>query len=137
MKQRVPVSQIMAKVLIAVPTNKKISEVNELFKEYNIRHIPVTEGTKLAGVISKNDVTKLGYGAGEMDQNALNAIYDTYELKDVMVKKPLTVSPDTNIKDVAEILSEQSFHSLPVVDDDEVVGIVTTTDLVKYLLEQY
>ncbi len=137
MKQRVPVSQIMAKVLIAVPTNKKISEVNELFKEYNIRHIPVTEGTKLAGVVSKNDVTKLGYGAGEMDQNALNAIYDTYELKDVMVKKPLTVSPDTNIKDVAEILSEQSFHSLPVVDDDEVVGIVTTTDLVKYLLEQY
>ncbi|MDO3386168.1 CBS domain-containing protein, partial [Gilvimarinus sp. SDUM040013] len=104
------------KVLIAVPTNKKISEVNELFKEYNIRHIPVTEGAKLAGVISKNDVTKLGYGAGEMDQNALNAIYDTYELKDVMVKKPLTVSPDTNIKDVAEILSEQSFHSLPVVD---------------------
>lgn len=137
MKQRVPVSQIMAKVLIAVPTNKKISEVNELFKEYNIRHIPVTEGTKLAGVISKNDVSKLGYGAGEMDQNALDAIYDTYELKDVMVKKPLTVSPDTNIKDVAEILSEQSFHSLPVVDDDEVVGIVTTTDLVKYLLEQY
>lgn len=137
MKQRVPVSQIMAKVLIAVPTNKKISEVNELFKEYNIRHIPVIEGAKLAGVISKNDVTKLGYGAGEMDQNALNAIYDTYELKDVMVKKPLTVSPDTNIKDVAEILSEQSFHSLPVVDDDEVVGIVTTTDLVKYLLEQY
>lgn len=137
MKQRVPVSQIMAKVLIAVPTNKKISEVNELFKEYNIRHIPVTEGTKLAGVISKNDVSKLGYGAGVMDQNALNAIYDTYELKDVMVKKPLTVSPDTNIKDVAEILSEQSFHSLPVVDDDEVVGIVTTTDLVKYLLEQY
>lgn len=137
MKQRVPVSQIMAKVLIAVPTNKKISEVNELFKEYNIRHIPVTEGTKLAGVISKNDVSKLGYGAGVMDQNALNVIYDTYELKDVMVKKPLTVSPDTNIKDVAEILSEQSFHSLPVVDDDEVVGIVTTTDLVKYLLEQY
>ncbi|WP_353164517.1 CBS domain-containing protein [Empedobacter brevis] len=137
MKQRVPVAQIMAKVLIAVPANKKISEVNELFKEYNIRHIPVTEGTKLVGVISKNDVSKLGYGVGEIDQNALNMMYDTYELKDVMVKEPVTVSSETNIKDVAEILSEQSFHSLPVVDNNEVVGIVTTTDLVKYLLEQY
>lgn len=137
MKQRVPVAQIMTKVLIAVPTNKKISEVNELFKEYNIRHIPVTEGTKLVGVISKNDVSKLGYGVGEIDQNALNTMYDTYELKDVMVKEPVTVSSETNIKDVAEILSEQSFHSLPVVDNNEVVGIVTTTDLVKYLLEQY
>ena len=137
MKQRVPVAQIMTKVLIAVPANKKISEVNELFKEYNIRHIPVTEGTKLVGVISKNDVSKLGYGVGEIDQNALNMMYDTYELKDVMVKEPVTVSSETNIKDVAEILSEQSFHSLPVVDNNEVVGIVTTTDLVKYLLEQY
>ncbi|WP_312556305.1 CBS domain-containing protein [Empedobacter brevis] len=137
MKQRVPVAQIMAKVLIAVPANKKISEVNELFKEYNIRHIPVTEGTKLVGVISKNDVSKLGYGVGEIDKNALNTMYDTYELKDVMVKEPVTVSSETNIKDVAEILSEQSFHSLPVVDNNEVVGIVTTTDLVKYLLEQY
>ncbi|MGV0833049.1 CBS domain-containing protein [Empedobacter brevis] len=137
MKQRVPVAQIMAKVLIAVPANKKISEVNELFKEYNIRHIPVTVGTKLVGVISKNDVSKLGYGVGEIDQNALNTMYDTYELKDVMVKEPVTVSSETNVKDVAEILSEQSFHSLPVVDNNEVVGIVTTTDLVKYLLEQY
>ncbi len=78
MKQRVPVSQIMAKVLIAVPTNKKISEVNELFKEYNIRHIPVTEGAKLAGVISKNDVTKLGYGAGEMDQNPIRTEFSLF-----------------------------------------------------------
>lgn len=137
MKQRVPVAQIMTKVLIAVPANKKISEVNELFKEYNIRHIPVTVGTKLIGVISKNDVSKLGYGVGEIDQNTLNTMYDTYELKDVMVKEPVTVSSETNVKDVAEILSEQSFHSLPVVDNNEVVGIVTTTDLVKYLLEQY
>lgn len=137
MKQRVPVNQIMAKVLIAVPANKKLSEVNELFKEYNIRHIPITEGTKLVGVVSKNDVSRLGYGVGDVDTNALNALYDTYELKDVMVKEPVTVSSETNIKDVAEILSQQSFHSLPVVDNNEVVGIVTSTDLVKYLLEQY
>lgn len=137
MKQRVPVAQIMTNVLIAVPANKKLSEVSELFKEYNIRHIPVTEGTKLVGVISKNDVSRLGYGVGEVDQDALNALYDTYELKDVMVKQPVTVSSETNIKDVAEILSQQSFHSLPVVDNNDVVGIVTSTDLVKYLLEQY
>ncbi len=67
----------------------------------------------------------------------LNAIYDTNKLEDVMVSNPVTVTADTNIKDVAEILSKQSFHSLPVVEKDEVVGIVTTTDLVNYLLEQY
>ena len=137
MRQRVPVSQIMAKAVIVVNPTKKISEVNQMFNEYNIRHIPVVEGTKLVGGISKNDVLKIGYSTGDTHPDALNAIYDTYELKDIMVNNPVTVTADTNIKEVAEILAEQSFHSLPVVEKEEVVGIVTTTDLVKYLLDQY
>ncbi len=58
MKQRVPVSQIMAKALIVVSPTKKISEINQMFNDYGIRHIPVVEGTKLVGIISKSDVLK-------------------------------------------------------------------------------
>lgn len=137
MKQRVPVSQIMAKAVIVVNPTKKVSEVNQLFEDYDIRHIPVVNGSQLVGVVSKSDVLKIGYGAGDTHPETLNAIYDTNKLEDVMVSNPVTVTADTNIKDVAEILSKQSFHSLPVVEKDEVVGIVTTTDLVNYLLEQY
>lgn len=137
MRQRVPVSQIMAKAVIVVNPTKRISEVNQMFNEYGIRHIPVVEGTKLVGVISKNDVLKIGYTTTESHPDALNAIYDSYELKNIMVSNPVTVTADTNIKEVAEILSEQSFHSLPVVENEEIVGMVTTTDLVKYLLDQY
>lgn len=137
MRQRVPVSQIMAKAVIVVNPTKKISEINQMFNEYQIRHIPVVEGSKLIGVISKNDVLKIGYGTGDTHPDALNAIYDAHELRDIMVSNPVTVTADTNIKEVAEILSKQSFHSLPVVEDDEIVGMVTTTDLVKYLLDQY
>lgn len=137
MKQRVPVSQIMTKAVIAVPPTKKVSEVNKLFNEYGIRHIPVVEGNKLIGLVSKTDVQKLGYGIGESRPAELNAIYDTHKLTDVMVKTPITVTANTNIKDVAEILSQQSFHSLPVIENEELVGMVTSTDLIKYLLEQY
>lgn len=137
MKQRVPVSQIMAKALIVVSSTKKISEINQMFNDYGIRHIPVVEGTKLVGIISKSDVLKIGYKTGDTHPETLNSIYDAYELKDIMIHHPITVTADTNIKDVAEILSEQSFHSLPVVEKETVVGIVTTTDLVKYLLDQY
>ena len=137
MKQRVPVSQIMAKALIVVNPTKKISEVNQMFNEYGIRHIPVVDGSKIIGVISKNDVQKLGFGTSDENTEALNAIYDSFELKNVMVKNPITVTADTHIKDVAEIFYNQSFHSLPVIENEEIVGIVTTTDLVKYLLDQY
>jgi CBS domain-containing protein len=52
-------------------------------------------------------------------------------------KKLVTVSPDTTIKEVAEILASREFHALPVCEGDLLVGIVTTKDLIKYLIEQY
>ncbi|MDM1347129.1 CBS domain-containing protein [Myroides marinus] len=138
MKQRVSVSQIMAKALIAVPTNKKLSEVNQLFIEYNIRHIPVVEAETVVGIVSSNDILKIGYGVSDLDKDALDAIYDAYKLTDVMTKNPIVVTDETSIKDVAEIFSKQQFHSLPVVNkDNELQGIVTTTDMINYLIAQY
>ncbi|MGQ8867728.1 CBS domain-containing protein [Myroides sp. TSA_177.3] len=138
MKQRVPISQIMTKVLIAVPTTKKISEVNQLFTDYNIRHIPVVEGEQLVGIISSNDILKIGYSTANMDVEAINAIYDAYKLEDIMTVNPVVIEDDVTIKEVAELLVEQQFHSLPVVDKNKaLVGIVTTTDLINYLIAQY
>ena len=54
-----------------------------------------------------------------------------------MAKNPVGVSPDQTVRDVTEILSKQSFHSLPVVENGELKGVITTTDLLKYFLEQY
>ena len=138
MKQRVPVSQIMTKVLIAVPPTKKISEVNQLFTDYKIRHIPVVEGEQLVGIISSNDILKIGYSTAEMNAEAINAIYDAYQLEDIMTANPIVVDDETTIKEVAELLVNQQFHSLPVVDKNRtLVGIVTTTDLINYLIAQY
>jgi CBS domain-containing protein len=58
-------------------------------------------------------------------------------IEQIMVKNPIKVTSNITIKSVAEILAKNEFHALPVVDLDELVGIVTTTDLLKYLLEQY
>ncbi|UYW02276.1 CBS domain-containing protein [Flavobacterium agricola] len=137
MKQRVPVSHIMAKGLLVITPNKKVSEAYQLLNEYDIRHLPVVEGTKLVGVISKNDLSKAGYVTPEMNETAIMEIYSAYKVEDIMVKNPVAITADTNIKEAAELLAQQSFHSLPVVDNNEVVGIITTTDLIKYLIDQY
>lgn len=60
-----------------------------------------------------------------------------FTVEQVMAKKLTTVSPDTTIREVAEILSKKEFHALPVVHGQLLVGIVTTTDIIKYLLSQY
>jgi CBS domain-containing protein len=54
-----------------------------------------------------------------------------------MTAHPKSISSDTPIRDVAEILVNEDFHSLPVVDEGKIVGIVTSTDILKYMLEQY
>jgi CBS domain protein len=71
------------------------------------------------------------------EEEVTSVVYDMYTIPQIMAKSPLTVDASTSIKEVAEILSQQSFHSIPVVENGKLVGLVTTTDLVKYLLEQY
>jgi len=60
-----------------------------------------------------------------------------FSVEQVMAKKLVLISPETSIKEAAEILSNNEFHALPVCEGELLVGILTTTDLIKYLIEQY
>jgi CBS domain-containing protein len=75
--------------------------------------------------------------AVEEDEVVDVMVYNMFTIDQVMTKNLTTVSPNTSIKEVAEILSTKEFHALPVVEDKLLVGIVTTTDIIKYLLKQY
>ena len=63
-----------------------------------------------------------------------NAIYNMLSIEQVMVKNVVKTNSKTTIKEVVEILSKNEINALPVVDNTELVGIVTTTDLLLYLL---
>ena len=138
MKQRVPVSQIMTKELVTLNPTQSLYDAEKLFNKHSIRHIPVVEGERVTGVISRSDLLRISYAdINENEETVDSIVYDAYTIPQVMTRIPVTVESDTTIKEVAEILSKQSFHSIPVVDKGKLVGIVTTTDLIKYLLEQY
>ncbi|MCF2219680.1 MULTISPECIES: CBS domain-containing protein [Chryseobacterium] len=142
MKQRIPVSQIMTKDLITLNVSNTLYDAEKLFKNHKIRHIPVVEDKKLLGVLSYSDLLKISYAdveeAEDVETDGVSAVvYDIFSISQVMTKSPMIVEPNTTIKEVVEILSEQSFHSIPVVENGELKGIVTTTDILKYLLKQY
>lgn len=138
MRQRVPVSQIMSKELVTLTPDQSLYEAERLFKKHHIRHIPVVEGDKLIGIVSYSDLLRISFAdMTDGEEEVTSVVYDMYTIPQIMAKTPLTVTADTSIKEVAEILAAQSFHSIPVVDNGKLVGLVTTTDLIKYLLEQY
>ncbi|WP_396170531.1 CBS domain-containing protein, partial [Flavobacterium sp.] len=64
-------------------------------------------------------------------------VYNMFSVEQVMTKNLTTIFPETTIKEAAEILSKNEFHALPVIENGSLVGIVTTTDLIKYLIDQY
>lgn len=141
MKKREPVSHIMSKNLYKVNLSNTLREVNSLFQNHPIRHIPVVSGEKLVGIISKTDLLRVSYGGnfGVDQQSGVDeAIFDMFTIAQLMAKEPKTVGPDTTIHNAAEILTENEFHALPVTDSNgNLEGIITTTDVIKYLLDQY
>ncbi len=138
MKQRVPVSQIMSKKLVTLSPTQSLYDAERMFKKNKIRHIPVVEDGKIIGIVSYSDLLRISFADMTSDEDEVTSVvYDMYTIPQIMAKTPLTVTSDTTIKEVAEILSKQSFHSIPVLENEKLVGIVTTTDLLNYLLEQY
>ena len=114
-------------------------EAKDMMEKNHIRHLPVTSGDKLEGIISLTDIHRISFGANFGQQAAVDAsIFEMLTVAQVMKNNPTTITPDTQIREVAEMLAVEEFHALPVVDDDgNLEGIVTTTDLMKFLLEQY
>jgi CBS domain-containing protein len=138
MKKREPISHIMTKSVITANENDDLRKVVEKLKQNTIRHIPIVKGKEVVGIISRTDINRLTFGAlFEGQEGADEAILDMLTISQVMTSKPKTVSSDTIIRDLAEIFVKEEFHALPVVDNGELKGIVTTTDVVKYFLEQY
>ena len=139
MKHRVPVSEIMTKNLIKLNLNDDLTKAEHLFKKNKIRHIPVVNGNKIIGMLSYTDLLRISFVDAVDDDAEIvdTTVYNLFTIEQVMAKKVVTVSAETTIRETAEILSQNEFHALPVCIGDLLVGIVTTTDLIKYLLKQY
>lgn len=88
-------------------------------------------------MLSKVDLQKISF-VNTIDGDQLTtALFDGLNIEQVMTKDVKVVQKDDTIYDVAIILSKNEFHSLPVLENEKLVGIVTTTDLIKYLVDQY
>jgi len=139
MKERVPVSHIMTENVVTVTTVDELTTAEALFKKHNIRHIPVLDGKNIVGMLSYTDLMRISFAdAIDEDENEVDTmVYNMFSIGQVMAKNVVTIPINATIKEVAQFLADKEYHALPVVDKNKLAGIVTTTDLIKYLLEQY
>ncbi len=139
MKKRTPVSKIMTSDVITLNQTNSLETAEMLFKQNRIRHIPVVKGDTIIGMLSYTDLLRISFADAidENEQDVDTVVYEMFTIEQVMAKNLVSVTSTTTIKEVAEILSKKEFHALPVVDNGKLKGIVTTTDLINYLLDQF
>lgn len=137
MKKRVPLTAIMTRDPVTVDLHASLSEVKEMMARHGYRHFPVVSGGELVGIISQTDVMRLSFGNLFDGQEEIDGtMLDMLTTEQVMMSNPTSVPVDCTVGEVAHLLIRVDFHALPVVDGRKIVGIVSTTDVIRYFMEQ-
>ena len=141
MKQNIPISKIMSTDLVTATVNDDFSEVKERMSKNCIRHMLIVEGKHLIGVLSQSDVLKysiseaFAQGEGKANDKVLDPLITIGE---IMTTSIITLKDYDTVKHAVEIFINNSFHSIPVVDKEGgLVGVISTDDMITYLMRQY
>lgn len=133
-----PISTIMSNKLVTVNPEDKLEVVKELFDSNRIHHIPVVRFKKIVGLISKTDLLYFLRGLNNNSyEKVLNDVrLKNYTAEDIMTKGLAKVASTDRIAVALEVFKENLFHAIPVVDDGDLVGIITTYDIIKALAKR-
>lgn len=136
MRRMEPISKIMTKDVITLTLDDSLFNAEKLFNKHHIRHIPVVEEDRIIGMLSLTDLLRMSFVDSYNDGQPIDtAIYNMLTISQIMANNPEKTSPDSTIKDVALLLASKEFHALPVVENEKLIGIITTTDLLNYLVD--
>lgn len=119
-----------------IGVNEQLKKAADILFSQKFKHLPVLQKGKLVGIISKTDIKRMSFAdeLGEDEFEADSAIFKMLTVGQVMINKPFTLNIDASVKDAAKILSEKEFRAIPILENEKVVGMVTTKDLIKYLV---
>lgn len=123
------IDRVMTPDPVVIGHGESVADARKLFALKKIHHLPVVDEGKLVGMLSSSDLHKL-----YLLQDHSTAT-SGMTVGQIMHKRPVVIDISANLRDAAEILFGSGFHALPVVQGDrEIVGIVTSSDLIDALL---
>lgn len=130
-----PISTVMTTDVVSIDLDQPLSDAYHALRGAPYHHIPVLDGDRPVGMLSSTDVLKLVYDVEGASDKMLTSMLDhQFTIEDAMTPDLVTLPETATVHDAAELLADSKRHSVLVVDvDGSLCGIVTTTDLVRYL----
>jgi acetoin utilization protein AcuB len=132
---KAPVSSIMTTELKTIRSDDNLMTVKELFEQYDFHHLPVVDDDQISGILSKSDFLYFlrGYTNNDIDRFIEAAKLRAFKVEEVMKKELVTLKPSHAIKEALDIFEDNKFHCIPIVEEEELKGIVTPLDIIKAL----
>jgi acetoin utilization protein AcuB len=126
------VAKRMKRNPVFVDEGDSMKKAMDLLKEHEIRHLPVLkDGERLVGILSERDIKQASPSpATALEIREIYYLLDKVKVKQIMTRRPYTVSSSAPIEEAALIIREKKIGCLPVVDDGKLVGILTETDII-------
>lgn len=114
------VRDVMTTQVFSVQTQDTVQKAAQLMKEHDVGAIPVCSGSNLVGIVTDRDITLRCVAQGKDARQSVS---------DVMTANPVSVSPDTDVQQAAQIMSSKQVRRLPIVENNCLVGMVSLGDL--------
>jgi len=131
------VGEVMTRKVVTVTENDTIASLDDGFKRFHFRHMPVVDGDKLVGLVTHRDLLHASSSFLSSMAEQRDALIYQQPVKLIMQKNVVTTSPNEDLIEVARLMWDSKLGCLPVVEgDDHLVGIITEADFLRlWILE--
>jgi len=128
-------SEIMNRDLITVDKQASLRRARRILDQHRIRHLLVVDDKRLVGIVTDRDLRQAAPSSkSPLTINERQEFMDELKVLEVMSRKLITASPTTTIREAAKVMVSEKIGCLPVVDGNQLVGIVTQADLLEMLV---
>ena len=127
------VRDIMPEKMVTISAGDTLSTVEDIMTLGHVRHMPVVRGGKLVGVVSERDLLRTSLSRlSEFGDLQRRAFLQGIEIARVMSTPPIVISPDDSVEEAARVMCLHKIGCLPVLDGEELLGLITETDVLGY-----
>jgi acetoin utilization protein AcuB len=128
------IRDIMSTNVVTVTEKTLVNDAKRIMDAHRIRRLPVMKKDKLVGLVTQHMLLEAAPSpANSLNMWELNYLLAKMTVKEVMVKNPFTIHPDMPVEEALQLGQDKGFGAFPVVEDGNLVGVVTESDIVRMM----
>ena len=130
------VEEVMTRAVVTLTPDETLRDALILLRSNRVRHLPVVEDSKVVGIVTDRDVKRATPSVlSGVERDEYDRVLATTKVSQFMTREPITVTPKSGLRAAVEIFIERKVGSLLVVEDGQLVGILTEIDVFRVALD--